>query len=664
MASPAAAALTPRRVLAVGIAAAALGIGALGAADAQAAFTLGRCQGASGVTGQGASFQADLHRNFATLFNGALAGCGGSPTAPQFTANGSGAGLGSAGAGSRSADILCRRLNVCGNADGLPAGERDLTVSFQASDDPPSTEQYNNMKAGLSSTTADDAKLHIVPVATGSAVLIMRLPQGCSIKADGATTLTGSASGDSFANGTQRPLVPGADVEAAFAGELTTWGDLVPTISGTPTSGQYAGLSIADCADVPVRRIVRQDNSGTTFSWKAYLGLINPNRGWTTTYAGNPNTNWPGAATPTRIDTATTQVCPIGGANLCSNTGSGGGALADAVNLVDGSIGYVDLATARGRNFWNASTRDTQDQTIWVPLEIDPEHASGRFAEPTAEPTAHNSASAQKGAACEAVDVKNAPTPANSPDGDPTQGDWSRAYAAGGRTTYPACVLTYALLWDDNAVVYGASDAQQAKARTVKDYFSLMVSVVGQSYLLGYDYSPVPNTAAQPLLTYAQNAVAAIDWNKSATGQNPDTRQPETRQPETRQPETRQPETRTPPSNAFSIPSSKTSATLLTFTVQLPGAGSLRAVATTKVGKRTIRVGSASGTVKGAGRVTLRVKLSAAAKKALARAKSKKLTVKVAFTYTPTGGTAKTVTKNVTVKAAKRKPAKRKAAKR
>ncbi len=61
--------------------------------------------------------------------------------------------------------------------------------------------------------------------------------------------------------------------------------------------------------------------------------------------------------------------------------------------------------------------------------------------------------------------------------------------------------------------------------------------------------------------------------------------------------------------------------------------------------------------------MTLRLKLSAAAKKALASSKSKKITVKVAFTFTPTGGTANTVTKNVTVKAAK-KPVKRKAAKR
>ncbi|MDO8212961.1 substrate-binding domain-containing protein [Conexibacter sp. CPCC 206217] len=661
MASPAAA-LWPRRVLTAGIAAAALGLGALGATDAHAAFTLNECAGASGVVGQGASFQADLHRNFAAVFNGSLIGCGGNPSAPTFSARGSGVGLGSAGAGTRDANTLCIVNRTCGSE--LLPGQRDLSVSFQATDDPPTFAQYTQMQNGLDTTTADDALLHVVPVATGAAVLIMRLPQGCSIKSDGAATLTGASVGDSFAAGTQRPLIPGRTVEGAFAGTVRTWGDLVPTIRGTPTSGQYADLTpaLTDCGDVPIRRIVRTDNSGTTFSWKAYLGLNSPSRGWTTTYAATPNINWPvdgtGSATPTRIDTASTAVCPIGGTNLCSNTATGGGALADAVNLVDGSIGYVDLAAARNKNFWNSSTASTQDQTIWTPLEVNPEAnpATRTWAEPSVDPTAHNSANVTKGASCGLVDIKNVPTPANSPKNDPTLGDWSRTFAAGGVTGYPACVLTYGLLWDDNAVVYGATASEEAKARTVKDYFTMLVSDAGQNAIAGYDYSEVPNTAAQPLRTYAQNGVAAIDWNKSASVAPP-APAPPTPTPPT-PPAPAPPVTPAPPSNSFSVPSSKTTASLLTFVAQLPGAGSLRVAATTRVGRRTIRVASVSASPKGAGRVTLRLKLSAAAKSALARAKSKKLSVKVAFTFTPTGGTANTVTKTVTVRAA-RKPARR-----
>jgi len=661
MASPVAA-RAPRRTLLAGAAVAALGIGglAVGAGDASAAFTIGECQGSSTVVGQGASFQAELHRSFSTVFAGTLNGCGGSPAAPRFVANGSGSGLMSAGAGGTT-----RTLNCDGRSCTAPlaAGARDLSVSFQATDDPPTVEQYANMQAGDRGTAADDALLHVVPLATGAAVMVVRLPPGCSIKADGATTLTGTASGDSFANGTQRPLISNRTIELAWAGATggKTWGDLVPTISGVESSSQIPGD--VDCEDVQVRRIVRTDNSGTTYSWKAYLSLTNGTRGWTDRYAGNPNTSWPvdgsGSATPTAINTASAEVCPYGGANLCSNTGTGGGALADAVNLVDGSIGYVDLATARSKSFWNGSTASTQDLTFWLPLEVRPEGgASGVWAEPTIEPSAHNSANVNKGASCGDVRVQFAPTPAGSPNGDPTLGDWSKAFAAGG-PGYPACVLTYGLLWDDNAVVYGTDGDQQERARTVKDYFTKLVSNGGQGTLLAADYSSVP----QPLLSYAQAGVAAIDWNKSAGGGGGGNREPETRQPETRQPETRQPETRTPPSNAFSIPSGRATASLITYVVQLPGAGSLKVTATAKVGKKTIKVSTLSAKPSKAGRFTLRLKLSAAAKQALKKAKGKKLAVTVKFTYTPTGGTAKSQSKKITVKAAKAR-AKKKAAKR
>lgn len=659
MASPVAA-RAPRRTLLAGVAVAALGIGALGAGDANAAFTIGECQGSGSVTGQGASFQADLHRSFATTFAGSLIGCGGSPAAPRFTPNGSGSGLMSAGAGGTSTALLCVTARSC--TAPLAAGARDLTASFQATDDPPTRQQYADMQAGDPATAADDAKLHVVPVATGAAVLIMRLPQGCSIKSDGAPTLTGSDVGDEFRNGTQRPKLSSQTVEAAFAGAAgaRTWGQLVPTISGTLASAQYADVA-TDCAQAPVRRIVRTDNSGTTYSWKAYLNLINGSRGWTDRYAGNPNTTWPvdgtGSTRPATIDPASRQICAFSASNVCSNTGTGGGALADAVNLVEGSIGYVDLATARGRGFWNSSTSASQDQTIWIPLEVDPSRATGRYAEPTLEPSAHNSANVNKGASCGDVTVQNAPDPARSPNGDATLGDWSAAYAAGGTAGYPACVLTYGLLWDDNAVVYGTGGDQQERARTVKDYFTRIVSAAGQATLLGADYSPVP----QPLLRQAQAGVAAIDWNKSAGGGTD--RQPDTRVPDTRVPDTRVPDTRAPPSNAFSIPSGRATASLITYVVQVPGAGSLKVAATARVGKKTIKVSSLSASPKGASRLTLRLKLSAAAKQALAKAKSKKLAVTVKFTYTPAGGTAKTQTKTVTVKAAK-KPVKKKAAKR
>jgi ABC-type phosphate transport system substrate-binding protein len=659
----------PRRAVLAGIAAAAVGlagIAGIGAQDAHAAFTIPECQGASSVKGQGASFQKDLHIFFKTEFEGQGYGCGGNPTAPSFNANGSGDGIASAGGGGGDSVLECIAARACPTVGGkLVAGTRDLTVSFQASDDPPTTRQVSDAELGDPNNAADDAILHVIPAATGSAALLVRVPTGCNINTVNSAYLTnardgslnGADTGDSIANRTARLRFPNRVVDAIFAGDdsADTWGDIAPGISGDPTSAQYAGAYRNDCGSIPIRRIVRFDNSGTTYGWKAYLNLANPGRGWTNPqYTTNPNTTWPdpsGDRKPVAIDSSTA-VCPINGVNLCSAAANGGGALADAVNAVDGSIGYADLSTARVKGF---DFTGREDHTFWAPLEVDPERGStGIYAEPTAVPTAHTPG-ATKGASCGNATVRNLPAQSTWRNSDPTLGDWSAAFAAGGAGVYPACILTYELAWDDSAVVYGASDTEQAKARTVKDYLTRLVSPQGQSAIKAADYSSLPNTASQPLATWAQAGVASIDWNKKANVVTPP---PVVVPPVVVPPVVNPPVSPAKPSNAFSVPSSKATSSLMTFTLQLPGKGALKVAATTKVGKRTVRVASASASPKGAGKVTLRLKLSSAAKSALARAKSKKITVAVKFTFTPAGGDAKTITKNVTVRAAK-KPVKR-----
>jgi ABC-type phosphate transport system substrate-binding protein len=691
MASPVAA-LTPRRAVVAGIAAAALGIAGLGAhaQTASAAFDLPECQGASNVAGQGASFQKELHAFFKSQFEGGLIGCGGAVTAPTFNANGSGDGIASAGAGGGDDRLACALSGACSLVNGrMPVGQRDMTVSFQASDDPPTDAQHRAAEEGDPNNPNDNEPLHIIPVATGSATLIMHVPAGCTLKTVDTSNLTnrgdraldGLDTGDSASGGTGRLQISGSLLERVWAGEVRTWGQIAPGISGDPTSSQYPVDSTThenayhdDCGAVPIRRIVRSDNSGTTYSWKAYLNLINPNRQWTgSTYAANPNTQWPVDGTtpgsPTLMDLSTansapTALCPVDGTLLCANRSTGGGGLADAVNTVDGSIGYVDLATAREKGFTNDSTASTQDPTIWSPLETSPETGgSGEYAEPTLLPTSHV-AGTTKGASCGDAQVVNAPDPAKSPQGDPTLGDWGRAYVAGG-DGYPACVLTYELVWDDSSVVYGNTPDQQAKARTVKDYVSDIVSDAGQAAITAADYSPLPNTSAAPLRDWAQEGMNAVDWNKSAGGggnNNQNTGPNNNQNSGGNNNQNNGGNTPPPaqaPSNAFSIPSHKVTATQLQYTLQLPGKGSLKAAATAKVGKKTIKVASVSASPKGAGRVTVKLNLSSAFKKALARAKGKKLKVTVKFTYTPTGGAAATKSSSVIVRAAKKKPARK-----
>lgn len=652
------AALAPRRALLAGAAAVALGATAFAAHDAQAAFTLARCQGSPSVRAQGASFQSGAHTYWRTLFENSN-GCDGTPVAPVYRGNGSGNGIASMG-GQGGSNLLCADANVC--TAPLAAGVRDALSSLAGTDEPLTAQQLASIDSGTAST-ADDGRIHQIPIAVGSSALLLHAPEGCNISTvanltDGATGAAANT-GDRASNLTQRIRIPNVLLEKAFAGDsdADTWGEIAPGISGTATgiAGGDTTNAAVPCANVPVRRVVRPDNSGTTYGWKAYLRLVNPARGWLTTYNSPDNRTWPAAGGTGRGTVVSGQGAACTGADrLCASSSTGGGALATAVAATDGSIGYADLVSARSRPFDITPSATTQDYVFWSPLQNNPGGASTAYVEPTFDATAHSGAIGAKGSNCQAVPISNAPTPAASPNNDPTFGDWSGTYAAGG-SGYPACVLTYALAWDDNAAVYGSSQAEQEKARTVKDYLATIVGP-GQAFT-NVDYSPLPNSIAAPLLQYAQNAVAAIDWNKTAGGGG-EVRPPETRREEQRRDEPRQDPPRTAPSNAFSIPSGRATASLITYTVQLPGAGTLKVAATARVGKKTIKVASLSTSPKGAAKLTLRLKLSAAAKKALAQAKSKKLTVRVAFTFTPTGGTAKSQTKTVTVKAAK--PVKRK----
>lgn len=652
MATPVAAGAL-RRTLLAGAAFAALGTGALATQDAQAAFTLRRCEGAAGVGGRGASFQATLHTRFKTFYERSI-GCPGA-TGPVYTSTGSGDGKAALGAGGRLRD---------GSEPGR--GVRLATVSFGAADEAPTPTELATMNAGPTAATGDDGRLRTIPVATGASVFILHAPEGCDLsdvanRTDGATGSIGDT-GDRASSFTQRIRLTGERVEAVFGGDAdaATWGQIAPGIRGDPTGisgGDQTHAAEGNCANVPVRRIVRSDRSGTTYGWKTYLHTVNNRRGWTSTWATD-NREWPaagGSGRATILAAATGAACNNAD-KICS--AEGGSSVANAVAATDGSIGYVDLATARRAFSTTVGTSDTsRDYTFWAPLEVIDGPDRGKYAEPTFHPAAHFNDSVDRGASCDTAAVVDAPT--TGPGGDLTFGDWSKAYAAGGNA-YPACVLTYVMAWDDNAAVYGASAAEEGKARTVKDYLELIVSNGGQNLLLGADYSPLPAS----IVTAAQNGVAAIDWNKTSGGgeQRPPVVVPPVVVPPVVVPPTVNPPAA--PSNVFSVPSSKTTSSLITFSVQLPGAGALKAEATTRVGRRTIKVATVSASPRGAGRVTLRLTLSSAAKKALARAKGKKLKVAVKFTFTPAGGTASTVTRTVTVKAAARRAARRKAAKR
>lgn len=379
-----------------------------------------------------------------------LGPCGGSAVSGQ------GSSFQTAAQGAWAAQFAagCSSIQVGYTANGSGAGlaslganatgDRDPATRFAGTDDAPTAQQIARIDAGPASGATAAGQVRAIPVAAGAIVVIVNFPDGCAVPA-------GEAYGDRF-------HVSSQVLEEAWAGQRATWGDLLPGIA-------------PGCAGAPVKRAVRFDASGTTQQFKRWLDHVDPGRGW----AGYGNTEWPG----TTINAGT----------------KGGGALAGLVASADGSLGYVDLATARAKGF------EAGDDTFWLPVD----DAAGQPVEPTADPQGYVQGTAARGANCDAAQFSGAPAGA-----DPTLGDWSAVTGVETPTGYPLCLLTYALAWDDAARVYGAGAAEEAKARTVKDYLGFVVGADGQSILAAHDYAPLP----AGLAAVARDAVTRIDWNR------------------------------------------------------------------------------------------------------------------------------------------------------
>jgi phosphate transport system substrate-binding protein len=170
-------------------------------------------------------------------------------------------------------------------------------------------------------------------------------------------------------SGVSKPLVfSGTTLAKIFAGKITTWND--PAIAA-----DNSGVTLPSTKITPVHR---SDGSGTTHNFTLYLGKVDP-------------TDW-------TYGNSTTYPTTLGGA-----TGSGNQGVAQTIQSTDGSIGYVDYATAQAANLTTGSVKNSGGQaiapslaassaavaaaTINPDLTYDPTNASAPTAYPITSPT-------------------------------------------------------------------------------------------------------------------------------------------------------------------------------------------------------------------------------------------------------------------------------------
>lgn len=630
---------------------------------AEAAFSLSKCGGVE-ITGRGASFARDAHKLFNSFFKTSF--CPGSGLSVSYEPLGSGAG--------REA-VKNRALPPrFGMTDEAPNATETLRIEkgVPGSGDPNDPLNPNVIN------TEDDGKIHIVPAAVGAVAPLVNLPNGCTqekinaIPTSAAQPVSRTAeedkNEDTIPDGVVRLRFSKAVYEEIWAQGATTpgeevefleWGEVVPAFNG-----------VAGCGDKPIVRVVRFDESGTSFAFKDYLNTILSARKWKTdfsTVAPGLTRNWPGATFGDRddCDDAPNGIAeasdPDGpGApglagdtdNLTSGCANGNGELVAKLKATDGSIGYSDIATARSagldvtaRTAASGTGSAFDNDAYWTQVE----NGSNAFTEPTSSEFGFR-VDGDPGANCTSTTFVE--------KGASTLASWFNTSGVNSPAGYGICTLTYGLVFDDNAEVWKNTPAEQAKARTVKDYWTALLSDAAQNQLPVNDYAPLPES----IQAISQAGIASVSWDKAGGGEEPGEGGNKGGGGDDKgggggtvpSPS---------PSNLFSLTKKSISSKSggATVSVKIPGPGKVELIGTANVpgGKasraymKKIMVGKVVLTAGKAGTYSLTLKPSAAAKKRL-REKGK-LRVNLQVTFTPTGGSANTSNSAVTLKLKKRK---------
>lgn len=626
------------------------------AAPASAAFTSDKCLG-DPAAGRGASFAASAHNQvFAPNFSSVFCASVGSAPSMSYESTGSGSGR----------RVMGARTNGSPEGDNTSGAlSRSFAPRYGMSEEPLSSVDQVNVNKGTDAV-GDEGIIRTIPLALGSVAIVVNIPDGCSItqQADGSALTSGqqaSLSDPTSAN-TRRLQLTRSQIELIFNGgtEIDTWGELVAWINDGNSTPSEA--SDTRCANFPLVRIRRLDDGGTTFVLKDYLNQLNPGRGWLSTYTTPDTRTWPNhdrtvsfdynndGDTTDAIASCAAQFAPFN-ATTCTegsvpllqttevppSAGNGNDDLVNKVNDFDGAIGYGDLSTARQqRSFAFERQANATDDKYWVKVQA---KNLTSYADPQSAPTGFVTSGA-RGSSCNTATLRNLPGGA-----DPTTGDWSQASATDStQAGYGICSLTYALAFDDYSGPYSAQAdqaAEERKARSVRDYLEA-ATTSGQTGLVSFDYAPL----SPDLQTLASNAAKQIGWAKTGGGGGGGgTTTPPTGGGGGGSTPIATP---TAPSNAFTLGKVTNSKGAAKFTLQLPGAGAVKVRVLATVGSKKNREVAVVSRAGAAGPLAFTVKLNSTGRKELK--KKKKLAVVVEVTFTPTGGSAKTLTKKVTLK--------------
>ena len=250
---------SPRRALAAFAATllGALALLALLAPAGNAAFTTSKCFG-DDIIGRGASFARDAHNSWINQFQLQAPGgyCFGLGDVPGVSYEALGSGAGRRVVGERTGD----------NADGSKS--RNQPPRFGMTDEPPSTTGISQMNQGTDAV-GDEGEVHVVPAAVGSVAPIVNFPNGCDVNLLPAAAKTDEQDLDGDATPDDAIRMRFTRPSSRRSGRKDTDADDWSEICGA--LGTRRPIRAADDNVAPIIRVVRFDDSGTSFAFKDYL---------------------------------------------------------------------------------------------------------------------------------------------------------------------------------------------------------------------------------------------------------------------------------------------------------------------------------------------------------------------------------------------------------
>lgn len=344
---------------------------------------------------------------------------------------------------------------------GANDGQRNAEFSFGAIEEPPTLPQWLKIDEG-NNPGHNSGLVREIPVASTAVVPIVSFPSSCAIPTKEATS-------------DGRFAVSNAALEQAYAGKIATWGQLLPDIQSS-------------CAGIPITRVVPAESEGTTFVFKQWLATVDSKLGWSES-STLPNSAWPNDS----------------GATLTIRASGGDRGESNTTFATNGAIGFASLPQARNSGFGYFSPTNpehaSQSGQFWLAVQ----NGAGQRVEPTRDP--RSGADNVLGANCDSPQFNYTPSGYDTT----VTPIWRYVSAAGSRTGWPICTLTYDLTWDDSSIVYGNTPEQQAQQRTTKDYLAYVLGAAGQAEAKAGDYSPLPAS----ILSDAKDGQSRVGWNKA-----------------------------------------------------------------------------------------------------------------------------------------------------